>query len=129
MKAGRILAIIVIIVIFVYYAIIGLKNKSEKSVKRPVDRVVKHSVDAYQPKNINPTLHILKAGETFEWLFINGRRITIFPDDSGMTFRLYDENKKFIREERRGGNWKEYKPFYISFTTEKQDKKWLVERW
>ncbi|MDO8579640.1 MAG: hypothetical protein Q7R72_02090 [bacterium] len=126
---GKIVVFVSIIAILIYYAIVGLNDKSKKSPSQSNDRVVERIVDAVQPESVNPDLHVLKAGETLEGLFIKGRKLTVLPNDSDMVFSLFDINKQLIRKEKKLGNWAEYDPYFVSFKTEKQDKKWIVERW
>ncbi len=117
-------------VISFLFVLIGSCAMSNRKEKLAVEKPLGHTTDVYvQSKDVNPDLHTLKAGETFEGLFIKGRRLTLLPDDSDMTFSLFDINKQFIREEKKLVDWKQYDPYFVTFRTEKQDKKWFVEKW
>ena len=105
MKAGKILAPITVMIMLVYYAIIGLKNKSERSDK-PVEKTIERTVTIAQPEVTTPVLKSLKADEWSEWIFIMGRKVTIFPNDESVIYELKDP-KGNVRSAKGGKDWKD----------------------
>lgn len=75
----------------------------------------------------NPVVYALAAGARSEWIFIMGKKLTVYPGYQNVSFELKLEDGTIIPGPKNG-NWSKEKAVYARMTTT-EDIRYTIAEW